>query len=242
MPPVFFRWAFIIQQTALPCKGKAKNCPAKGMRQCPGAPARGSLHFFGTGPYAKRHVPFPAGLPWAFLHSLRARRRGLTPVRACFYRPGLAKHGAIWYDAGRVSNRKVWKDAQYPVMCKAGQLAPGAGPWPCAAGVLCLLRFAPNGVLAAFVHRAWAMGLPLWARAGASFFFCAVRRRPGRLPAAESREGHARCSAPRLFCFRMPGRRSGALSGRAPARQRGRARSGPGPCLVKRRHAIWLWF
>lgn len=135
-------------------KREAKNCPAKGMRQRPGAPARGSLHFFGTGPYAKRSVLFPAGWPRALLHSLRARRRGLTPVRACFYRPGLAKHGAIWYDAGRVSNRKVWKDAQYPVMCKAGQLAPGAGPWPCAAGVLCLLRFAPNGVLAAFVHRA----------------------------------------------------------------------------------------
>lgn len=171
----------------------------------------------------------PAGAAW----------RLCAPV---FCRPDLAKHGAMWYDAGRVSNRKVWKDAQYPVMCKAGQLAPGAGPWPCAAGVFCLLRFAPNGVLAAFVHRAWAMGLPLWARAGASFFFCAVRRRPGRLPAAESREGHARCSAPRLFCFRMPGRRSGALSGRAPARQRGRARSGPRPRLVKRRHAIWLWF
>lgn len=240
MPPVFFRWAFIIQQTALPCKGKAKNCPAKGMRQCPGAPARGSLHFFGTGPYAKRPAPFPAGWPRALLHSLRARRRGLTPVRACFNRPGLAKHGAIWYDAGRVSNRKVWKDAQYPVMCKAGQLAPGAGPWPCAAGVFCLLRFAPNGVLAAFVHRAWAMGLPLWARAGASFFFalCAGGR-AGCLPQKAAKGTHG---APRLFCFRMPGRRSGALSGRAPARQRGRARSGPGPRLVKRRHAIWLWF
>ena len=109
-------------------------------------------------------------------------------------------------------------------MCKAGQLAPGAGPWPCAAGVLCLLRFAPNGVLAAFVHRAWAMGLPLWARAGASFFFCAVRRRPGRLPAAESREGHAQCPAAFLFSHagaRFPAGRlrgSGAGPEAAPGR------------------------
>ena len=76
--------------------------------------------------------------------------------------------------------------------------------------------------LAAFVHRAWAMGLPLWARAGASFFFCAVRRRPGRLPAAESREGHAQCPAA-FFVFAC---RGGAAARFPAGRLRG---SGAGP-------------
>ena len=116
-------------------------------------------------------------------------------------------------------------------MCKAGQLAPGAGPWPRAAGVLLPVAFCN-------LTGYWpplCTGRGLWAcrcghgRARPSFFALCAGGRAGCLPQKPRR---AR-TVPRGFLFSHAGRRSGALSGRAPARQRAGPEAALGRAFVK---------